>query len=137
MWFQGMRRALYSRGMKLRALLAVVLALVAAGCGSGSDDDGGTATQAGEPTGAERGNLLLDTEVASYNLCIDLGIEPCGTEEASVQVTNEFVAKIEAIAADNGLARPAVVAALTSASADIGGACGECKQILDTEIAGG
>ena len=74
--------------MKLGALLAVAFALVLAGCGSGSDDDGGTATQAGEPTGAERGNLLLDTEVASYNLCIDLGIEPCGNEAASVQVTN-------------------------------------------------
>ncbi|HWN22034.1 MAG TPA: hypothetical protein VNP93_08680 [Gaiellaceae bacterium] len=123
--------------MKLAALLAVALAFVAAGCGGGSDDDGGTATQAGEPTGAERGGLLLDTEVASYNLCIDLGIEPCGNEAGSVQTTNEFVAKIEAIAADNGLARPAVVAALTSASAEIGGACDECKQILDAKIAGG
>lgn len=123
--------------MKLGALAAIALALLLAGCGGGSDDDGGTATQAGEPSGAERGNLLLDTEVASYNLCIDLGIEPCGTEAASVQVTNEFVAKVAAIAADNGLARPAVVAALTSASSEVGGACAECKQILDGEIAGG
>ena len=123
--------------MKLGALLAVAFALVLAGCGGGSDDDGGTATQAGEPTGAERGGLLLDTEVASYNLCIDLGIEPCGNEAASVEVTNEFVAKIEAIAADNGLARPAVVAALTGASTEIGGACAECKQILDAAIADG
>ena len=122
--------------MKLGALLAIVLALFVAGCGGGSDDDGGTATQAGEPSGAERGNLLLDTEVASYNLCIDLGIEPCGNEAGSVQTTNEFVAKIEAIAADNGLARTAVVAALTSASAELGGACVECKRILDAEIEG-
>lgn len=123
--------------MKLGALLAIALALVLAGCGGGSDDDGGTATQAGEPSGAERGNLLLDTEVASYNLCIDLGIEPCGDEAGSVATTNEFVAKVEAIAVDNGLARPAVVAALTSASAEIGGACDECEQILEAEIAGG
>jgi hypothetical protein len=123
--------------MKLGALLAIALALLAAGCGGGSDDDGGTATQAGEPTGAERGNLLLDTEVASYNLCIDLGIEPCGDEAGSVQTTNEFVAKVEAIAADNGLARPAVTTALTSASKELGNACAECKQILDAEISGG
>ena len=123
--------------MKLGALLTVTLALVVAGCGGGSDDDGGTATQAGEPSGAERGNLLLDTEVASYNLCIDLGIEPCGNQAGSVQTTNEFIAKIEAIAADNGLARAAVTDALSSASAEIGGACDECKQILDAEIAGG
>jgi hypothetical protein len=114
----------------------VVVALVVAGCGGGSDD-GGTATQAGEPSGAERGNLLLDTEVASYNLCIDLGIEPCGNQAGSVQTTNDFVVKIEAIAADNGLARAAVTDALSSASAEIGGACDECKQILDAEIAGG
>ena len=123
--------------MKVATLLVIALVLVLAGCGSGSDDDGGTATQAGEPTGAERGNLLLDTEVASYNLCIDLGIEPCGNQAGSVQTTNEFVAKLEAIAADNGLARPAVVAALESASAELGGACDECKRILDAEIAGG
>jgi hypothetical protein len=123
--------------MKLPALLAVALALVVAGCGGGSDDDGGTATQAGEPTGAERGNLLLDTEVASYNLCIDLGIDPCAGEAGSVETTNAFVAKVEQIAADNGLARPVVTKALTSASAEIGGACGECKKILDAEIAGG
>ena len=122
--------------MKLGVLLAIALTLVLAGCGGGSEDDGGTATQAGEPSGAERGNLLLDTEVASYNLCIDLGIEPCADEAGSVQTTNEFVAKVEQIAADNGLARAAVIDALSSASAEIGSACDECKQILDAEIAG-
>lgn len=125
--------------MKPGALLAIVLALVLAlaGCGGGSDDDGGTATQAGEPTGAERGNLLLDTEVASYNLCLDLGIEPCGDEAGSVQTTNEFIAQVDAIAADNGLARKAVTDALSSASAEVGSACDECKRILDEAIAGG
>jgi hypothetical protein len=122
--------------VKLGALLVTALALVLAGCGGGSDDNGGTATQAGEPSGAERGNLLLDTEVASYNLCIDLGIEPCAGEAGSVQTTNEFVAKIEQIAADNGLARAAVTDALSSAAAEIGSACAECKTILDAEIAG-
>ncbi len=122
--------------MKLGALLAIAFALVLAGCGGGSDDDGGTATQAGEPSGAERGNLLLDSEVAGYNLCIDLGIEPCGNEAGSVETTNTFVAAVEQIAADNGLARAAVTDALSSASAELDGACPECKQILDAEIAG-
>ncbi len=122
--------------MKLGALLAIALALLLSGCGGGSDDDGGTATQAGEPSGAERGNLLLDTEVASYNLCIDLGIEPCGNEAGSVETTNTFVATVEQIAADNGLSAAAVTAALSSASAELGGACAECKQILDAEIEG-
>lgn len=122
--------------MKLAALLGIALALVLGGCGGGSDDDGGTATQAGEPSGAERGNLLLDTEVASYNLCIDLGIEPCAGEAGSVETTNEFVTKVEQIAADNGLARGAVTKALSSAAAELGAACAECKQILDAEIAG-
>lgn len=121
--------------MKPGVLLAIALALVLAGCG-GSDDDGGTATQAGEPSGAERGNLLLDTEVASYNLCIDLGIEPCADEAGSVVTTNEFIANVERIAADNGLARTAVTDALSSASAEIGSACDECKRILDAEIEG-
>ncbi len=120
--------------MKLGALLAIALTLVLAGCGGGSDDDGGTATQAGEPSGAERGNLLLDTEVASYNLCIDLGIEPCGNEAGSVETTNTFVAAVDQIAADNGLARTAVDDALSTASAGIGAACDQCKQILDAEI---
>ena len=121
--------------MKLGALLTIVLTLVLAGCG-GSDDDGGTATQAGEPSGAERGNLLLDTEVASYNLCIDLGIEPCGDKAGSVETTKTFIAQVEQIAADNGLARTAIIDALSSASAEIGAACDECKRILDAEIEG-
>jgi hypothetical protein len=128
------RASAYSPGVKLVALLAVVLSVVVAGCG-GSDSEGGTATQAGEPSGAERGNLLLDTEVAGYNLCIDLGIDPCGDEAGSVETTKAFVASVEQIAEDNGLARKAVVDALSSASAELGSACAECKQILDEEIA--
>ena len=120
--------------MKLAALLVLVFSLALAGCG-GSDDDGGTATQAGEPSGAERGNLLLDTEVAAYNLCIDLGIAPCGDEAGSVETTEAFVASVERIAEDNGLARTAVTDALSNASAEIGSACDACKEILDEEIA--
>lgn len=125
----GPRR--YSRRVRLASLLTLVLLL--AGCG-GSSSDGGTATQAGEPSSEERGKLLLDTEVASYNLCIDLGIEPCADEAGSVATTNEFVAKVEQIAADNELSQAAVTAALSSAAAEIGSACAECKQILDAEI---
>ena len=119
--------------LKLAALLALVLLL--AGCGGGSSSDGGTATQAGEPSSGERGNLLLDTEVATYNLCIDLGIEPCGNKAGSVETTNAFVAQIELIAADNQLQPAAVTKSLSEASAEIGGACAECKKILDAKIA--
>ena len=124
----------YSPGVKLAAVLALALSLGLAGCG-GSDDEGGTATQAGEPSGAERGNLLIDTEVAGYNLCIDLGIDPCGDEAGSVETTEAFVASVERIAEENGLARKAVTDALSSASAEIGTACDACKEILDEEIA--
>ncbi len=120
--------------MKLPVLLALVVSLVLVGCG-GSDSDGGTATQAGEPSGAERGNLLLDTEVAGYNLCIDLGIDPCGDDAGSVETTKAFVASVERIAEENGLARKAVVDALSEASAELGSACAECKTILEDEIA--
>jgi hypothetical protein len=122
--------------VKLASLLALVLAFALAGCGGGSGDDGGTAAQPGEPNGAERGGLLLDTEVAGYNLCIDLGIEPCGDEAGSVATTEAFVASVERIADENGLSRKAVTDAFSDASAELGGACDECKQILDAEIAG-
>ena len=117
---------------KLAGLL--VLVLLIAGCG-GSSSDGGTLTQAGEPSAGERGNLLLDTEVATYTLCIDLGIEPCGDEAGSVETTNSFIAQVEQIAADNKLAPAAVAASLTEASAEMGSACPECKKILDAKIA--
>ncbi|MBA3348838.1 MAG: hypothetical protein H0T13_09790 [Actinobacteria bacterium] len=120
--------------MKLKLSALVVLVLLLAGCG-GSSSEGGTLTQAGEPSAGERGNLLLDTEVATYNLCIDLGIEPCGNEAGSVETTNAFIAQIEVIAADNQLKPAAVAASLSEASAEIGGACAECKQILDAKIA--
>jgi hypothetical protein len=120
--------------VKLASLLALVLALAVSGCGS-DDDGGGAAAPAGEQNGAERGNLLLDTEVAGYNLCIDLGIEPCGDEAGSVATTEAFIASVERIADENGLSRKAVTDALSSASAELGGACDACKQLLDDEIA--
>jgi hypothetical protein len=116
----------------LAPLLA--LALLLAGCGGGSSD-GGTATQAGEPTAGERGNLLLDSEVAGYNLCIDLGIEPCADEAGSVETTNAFVASIEQIAESNQLQPASVASALEEASAELGGECAECKRILDEKVA--
>jgi len=119
--------------MRIAALLVFVLLL--AGCGGGDSSSEGTATQAGEPSAGERGNLLLDTEVASYNLCIDLGIDPCANEAGSVETTNGFIAQIEQIATDNQLQPAAVSAALTDASAEIGTACDECKRILDEKIA--
>jgi hypothetical protein len=119
--------------MRIAAFLVLVLLL--AGCGGGGSGSEGTATQAGEPSAGERGNLLLDTEVAGYNLCIDLGIEPCADEAGSVETTNAFVAQIEQIAEDNQLQPAAVSAALSDASAEIGTACDECKRILDEKIA--
>ena len=120
--------------MKTSALLLLVLVSLLAGCG-GSSSEGGTLTQAGEPSAGERGNLLLDTEVATYNLCIDLGIEPCGNEAGSVETTNTFIAQVEQIAADNQLKPAAVSATLSEAVAELDGACPECKQILDAKIA--
>ena len=121
--------------MKLKLSMLFVLVLLLAGCGGGSSSDGDTLTQAGEPSSGERGSLLLDTEVATYNLCIDLEIEPCGDEAGSVETTNAFIAQIEVIAADNQLKPAAVAASLSEASAEIGGACAECKKILDEKIA--
>jgi hypothetical protein len=120
--------------MKTGALLLLVLVSLLAGCG-GSSSEGGTLTQAGEPSAGERGNLLLDTEVATYNLCIDLGIEPCGNEAGSVETTNTFIAQVEQIATDNQLKAAAVAASLSDAVAELDGACGECKKILDAKIA--
>lgn len=117
---------------RLVGLLALVLLLAA--CGGGSST-GGTATQAGEPTPGERGNLLLDAQVAEYNLCIDIGIDPCGTEAGSVETTNSFIAAVEGIAADNQLRPAAVKKALQEASGELDGACPECKKILDDKAA--
>ncbi len=119
--------------MRIPALLVLVLLL--AGCGGGDSSSGGTAAQGGEPSAGERGNLLLDTEVASYNLCLDLEIDPCADEAGSVETTNAFVDQIEQIAEDNQLPPAVVSAALADASAEVGTACAECKRILDEKIA--
>ncbi len=124
-----------SRGLPL--LFAVVV-LALAGCGgSSSSSDGGTATQAGEPSGAERGNLLLDAEAATFTLCIELGIDPCANEADSIAATKSFITKTKAIAADNGLSDAAVESTLTAAAEQVGEGCAECRQLLEAEVAAG
>jgi hypothetical protein len=123
--------------VKSAALLAASLVLLLAGCGGG--DGGGSAAPGGVPTqeesGAERGNLLLGAEVAAYNLCIDLEIDPCGDEAGSVAVTTAFIAKVKEIAAENGIPDSEVADAFSEASDEVGTACDECKRLLD-EAAG-
>jgi hypothetical protein len=117
---------------RLALLLLAALALTLSGCGSGSTEgSGGTATQPGEESGAERGNLLLDAEAAAFTLCIELGIDPCANEAQSVQTTEEFVAKAKEIAADNGIAEESVDATLRDAAKEIGSRCAECTRLLE------
>ena len=124
--------------MKLTALLAIVLALGLAGCGgSSSSGDGGTATQAGEESGAERGNLLLDAEAAAFTLCLELGIDPCANEADSVAATKTFIAKTKEIAADNGLTDAAVESTFAAAAEEVGASCAECKALLEAEVSAG
>jgi hypothetical protein len=124
--------------VKLGALLAIVLALGLVGCGgSSSSSDGGTATQAGEESGAERGNLLLDAEAATFTLCLELGIDPCANEADSVAATKTFIAKTKEIAADNGLSDAAVESTLSAAAEQVGESCAECKRLLEAEVSAG
>ena len=117
---------------RLALLLLAALALTLSGCGgSSSGGSGGTATQPGEESGAERGNLLLDAEAAAFTLCIELGIDPCANEAQSVRTTEEFVAKAKEIAADNGISEESVDATLRDAAKEIGSSCAECKRLLE------
>lgn len=124
--------------MKLGALLTIVLALGTAGCGgSSSSDSGGTATQAGEENGAERGNLLLDAEAANFTLCIELGIDPCANEADSIAATEAFITKTKEIAVDNGLSDAAVQSTLTAAAGEVAEGCAECQRLLEAEVSAG
>lgn len=117
--------------MKTGSIVTLVLALALAGCGGSSSGTGGTATQAGEESGAERGNLLLDAEAAAFTLCIELGIDPCADEAQSVATTKAFIAKAEEIAADNGLTPAAVDKSMQAAAKKVGEACAECARLLE------
>lgn len=120
--------------MKTGSMLVLALALVLAfaGCGGSSGSTGGgTATQAGEESGAERGNLLLDAEAAAFTLCIELGIDPCANEAQSVAATKAFIDKAKEIAADNGLTPAAVDKSLQDAAKTVDEACAECARLLE------